>query len=237
MENTDQKTQIQKLIPMDMKPAKILLAYDELIKQPGLYILRMIRDKYSDKFSSYIDTEVLKNVLDKDLEVLYNAREERNPLKWVAISEFDYDLNYKSLYNRDKDMYTNMKGTDMFNHVKEFNRAFFITDIFIWTRLYDKRVDIDIALSFGTSGSDDKFKYVTGPFDKVVDTVEPNMVFYPFIDDDIWKIIRSHKDTIFALPNYTMNRGINNTFKGQKDDDYNVGFYPIMTIDSSYCLG
>lgn len=222
---------------MDVNPAKILIAYDEVVKQPGLYVLRMIRDKYPDKFKDYINIDLLKSVLDKDLEVLYDLRSVINPLEWLAISEFDYDMNYASLCKRDKDMYINMEGTSMYKSVHEFIRSFFITDIFIWTPEYDKRVAVDIAVSFGTGNESDKCQYVTGPFDKVIVATEPDMVFYPFITDEIWKLVRENKKIVFAIPTYGVNYGKGNMLKGQTDKDRNIGYYPLLRNKPKPFLG
>ena len=227
-DSTEGKIPMRKLTPMDIKPAKMLIAYDELVKQPGLYVLRMIRDKYPDKFAEYLNIDLLKEILDKDLEILYDARSVLNPLEWLAISKFDYEANYTSLCKRDKDMYTNMKGTDMMDSIHEFVKTFFITDVYIWTRLYDKRVDIDIALNFGTGSEDDKCKYVTGPLDKVIEVTEPNMVFYPFINDRIWELVRKYRQVVFAIPTYDMNRGETGSLKGQTEEDVNIGYYPLL---------
>ena len=228
---------MHKLIPMDMTPSRIFIVYDEIIKQPGLYILRMIRDKYPDKFKDFIDVQFLSDIPDKDLPYIYAARPEPNPLLWLSIKDFDYDANYKSLCRREKGMYLEMPFTSLNNHMDYFLRTFFITDIYFWTREYDKRVDFDIQLTYNDRPYANKVKYVTGPLNKCITQLTLDMVYYPIIDDNTWTMIRENKNIVFAIPNYAYNMNYNNLLKGQTDQDDNVGFYPVIEQDKPHFLG
>lgn len=219
---------------MEMVPSKLIIAYDEIIKQPGLYILRMIRDKFAEQFSEYINVDILQEIPDKDLNIIYAARNEINPLKWLAYGEFDYDRNYKSLHARNKSMYLEMDTTSLYEHMDAYFRAFFITDVYFWTRNYDKRVDFDIQYNF--SSRTNKAQYITGPFDMCVDSIKPDIVFYPYIND-IWDTIRKYRKTVFAIPTYGFNMASESLLIGQTDDDENVGYYPIIQSDKPIFMG
>jgi len=219
---------------MDMIPSKLIIAYDEVIKQPGLYILRMIRDQFSEQFSEYINIDLLQEISDKDMDIIYASRNEANPLKWLAYGEFDYDRNYKSLHHRDKNMYMSMPTTSLYEHLDSYIRAFFITDICFWTRNYDERVDFDIQYMFNDRTN--KMKYITGPFDMCIETVKPDMVFYPYIND-IWDIVRKHESIVFAIPSYGFNMASESLLIGQTDDDENVGYYPVIQSDKPRFMG
>ena len=232
-----EKQPIGKLIPMDVQPSSLLFAYDEVIKQPGLYILRMIRDKYPDKFREYINIDTLLEISDKDLPYIYAARDKVNPLEWLAVKEFDYEKNYMSLRNRVKEMYIEMPTTTLFNHMDMYLKAFFITKVYFWTREYDKRVDFDIQSQYIETAYINKVQYVTGPFDKCVNQLKIDIAFYPFLTDEVWGFIRNKPDTFFAIPNYAFNLQNPNTPKGLTEDDDNIGIYPIIEQSKPYFLG
>ena len=54
----------------------------------------------------------------------------------------------------------------------------------------------------GTGNESDKCQYVTGPFDKVIVATEPDMVFYPFITDEIWKLVKLVHGIVIQMANF-----------------------------------
>ena len=233
----EEKQPVGKLIPMDIQPSSLLFAYDEIIKQPGMYILKMIRDKYPDKFREYIDIDLLQEISDKDLPYFYGARDIINPLQWLAKTEFDYEKNYRSLHNRTKEMYLEMPTTTLFTHMELYLKAFFITNVYFWTRDYDKRVDFDIQSMYNETEYKNKVNYVSGPFDKCITQLKIDIAFYPYLTDEIWGFIRNKPDTFFAFPNYGFNVIGKDTPKGLSEGDDNVGVYPIIEQRKPYFLG
>ncbi len=232
-----EKIQLNKVTPMDIQPSRILIAYNEVIKQPGLYIIRKIRDKYSEKFKTYINMEFLNEVSDKDLPFLYAARTIKNPLEWLAISEFDYELNYQNLLGRFKSMYIEMPTTTLFKHIDHYLKAYFITDVYFWSRNYDKRIDFDIQSIYNDNEYHEKVNYVTGPIDKCIDQLKIDFVFYPEITEEMWPIIREREKVVFAFPTYAYNIGEDDLVIGQKETDNNVGIYPIIQLEKDHFFG
>ena len=233
-----QKQQMTKLTPMEAKSSKLLIAYDEIMKMPGLYVLKKIRDNYVDKFEPFIRTELLSEISDKDLQYIYAARPIYNPLQWLAITEFDYEANYESMLGRFKTMYIETEFTDLASHIEYFLKAFFITDLYFWSPGYDKRIDFDIHSKFSDKENFNKVAYVTGPIDKCIAELGVDMVFYPYATDDMLKLAREHKEVIFAFPNYGFNIGDRDGFvKGQHKDDDNIGIYPVFQNEKPVSLG
>ena len=231
------KKPMPRTIPMDIKTSKLLIAYNEVIKQPGLYILRKIRDEYMEKFKPYINTELLAEISDKDLPYIYAARNVINPLQWLAITEFDYEANYNSLAKRFKTMYIESEPTTLNQHMTHFLKAFFITDLCFWTEEYDKRVDFDIQSTYNNTDFSEKVKYVTGPLDGCIRDIHPDVVFYPYITDDMWKLSRDNKDIVFIYPTYLFNVTTKGILHGQPDDEDNVGTYPIIQSSTAHFMG
>ena len=238
MEQTSTQRPMIKLTPMEAKSSKILIAYDEIMKMPGLYILRKIRDEYNDKFEPFIRTETLTEISDKDLAYIYAARPVINPLEWLAITEFDYNGNYESLLGRFKTMYIESDFTDLAGQIEYFLKAFFITDIYFWSPGYDKRIDFDIQSKFADKENYNKIAYVTGPIEKCIEELNIDMVFYPYATEEMLKYTRDHKAIIFAFPNYGFNLGDKEGFvKNQLKTDDNVGIYPVFRNEKPIGLG
>ena len=226
-----------KLVPMESKSSRLLIAYDEVMKLPGLYILRKIRDNYIDKFEPFIRTGLLTEIPDKDLPYLYAARPVINPLEWLKIAEFDYVSNYNNLVSRFKTMYVEMDFTSICDHIEYFLKAFFITGIYFWSPMYDKRIDFDIHSRFADKENFDKIAYVTGPLDKCIDEMETDMVFYPYVNDNMLALARKNKHVIFAFPNYGFNLVDKDYLKGQTADDDNIGTYPLFQNEEPIYFG
>ena len=232
------KQPMVKLTPMEAKSSKLLIAYDEVMKMPGLYVLKKIRDQYEDRFEPFIRTELLGEISDKDLPYIYASRPIQNPLEWLAITEFDYKSNYESLLGRFKTMYIETEFNDLANHIEYFLKAFFITDVYFWSPGYDKRIDFDIHSRFSDKENFNKIAYVTGPIDKCLIELGVDMIFYPYATEDILKLAREHKDVIFAFPNYGFNIGDSEGFvKGQLKTDDNIGIYPVFQNEKPVSLG
>ena len=88
--------------PSDLKRSKFLIHYDELVKPSGLFILRIIRDKYAKNFSKLINIQSISSISDQELELMYVSRNIINPLEWLKISDFDTEANYKYFYEKYK---------------------------------------------------------------------------------------------------------------------------------------
>ena len=213
-------------LPIDMTESSLLICYEEIIKQPGLYIVEQIRKNPPESFKDYIDLETLQEVSDKDLPFLYNIRSHYNPLRWLATSTFDWDKEYEKLYNRDKLMYISSPYTDFHEGVEQYLKAFFISKIYFWSRYYDKRIDFDIQSEYNNRDHSDKVEYITGPLDATIDELEVDMVFYPELNDSIWELIRENRNIVFAFPSHPFNMANEDTLIGQTSKDENVGFFP-----------
>ena len=127
--------------------------------------------------------------------------------------------------------------TTLSGHIDYFLKAFFITDICFWTLEYDKRVEFEIQSRFNNAEHGEKVSYITGSIANCVTDIKPDVVFYPVINDDMWKLSRANKAIVFVYPTYGFNIADNKLLKGQTDDDDNVGTYPIIQSSSIHFMG
>lgn len=211
---------------MDIKFSSILIYYDNCIKTGDIFLLRKIKEEFSSKFNKYINMDIL-NLIDKDenFNTMVFSRNEINPLKWLAISEFDYDANYKYLKNKFKDLYIKGDSFDLAKDVEEFFKSYFIKNVYFYSEIYDNRIDFDYQFIYNQNG---KASYVTGDLEQVINRFSIEAVFYPYNTEYIRDIARRHRDIIFSIPNYGFNMENGYKLKDLTDDDNNIGFYPLL---------
>ena len=157
-----------------VKKANVMISYDYIIKNPDIFILRMIAKNFREKFKDYLNMPIL-TTLEKDaMYPIVVNRTEQNLLKWASIKEFDYDSNYDYLYNKFKNMYFASDMLQMAYAVKSFNVSYCIDKIYLYNEVYDKRQHFDIQNMYGFN----KVQYVVGDFKKVIDKIgDVNIVY------------------------------------------------------------
>ena len=213
--------------PMQMEPSAVLFHYDEIIKLGGLFVLQVVRDNYADKMKEFIDIDFLRNTSDEDLFYLYLARTIYNPFEWLAIKEFNYEKNYLYFWKKFKNMFISARATDIKKTVDNLVDAYFISNIYIYSKEYDKRIDFDSQSMVRFGVHREKIKYVTGNLPAVLDQINPDLVFYPNIFD-IVELARLHRDIAFAVPNTAYNLTDEGELLGIDKSDNNVGIYPVI---------
>ena len=216
---------------MQMQPSDVLFHYDEIVKLSGLFILRMVRDYYAEKMAPYIDIPFLQNTSDADLYYLYLARTEYNPFEWLAIQEFNYEKNYNYFWKKYQNMFISSEPMDIKDTIVTLLDAYFINTVYIHSDTYDKRIDFDSQSMVQTHKHKSKLSYVTGPLDKVVEKINPDLVFYPELEP-IVPIARDHRDIAFAVPNCGFNLEEDGKLRFINQDDRNIGYYPIIQISN-----
>lgn len=208
-----------------LKRSSILIHYDDIIKSTDLFILRIVAEKYYDQFKDYIDIDFYKDISDDDLKYIIFSRTERNIFKWLRKKEFDYEANYTYFKNKYKNIFISALTLDMYNNVHTFEKAYFINNIVFYSREYDPRIEFDIQSNF----LGEKFLYVTGPLQKVINTYEIESVHYPYLDESIKEIIMNNKDVFFLIPNYGFNMDDNTgLLKGIPLSVDNAVSYPLI---------
>lgn len=204
------------------KKINMLITYDRIIKDPDLFILQVITSKYYDKFKDYIDMDSLLSLDPNALELLLYNRPQVNILEWVSIKEFDYDKNYKFLYNAFKTMYAESKELKIVKNIKNFLMSYYIDRIFVYNEKDDIRQRYDLSLIFG----DSRIEYIVGPMYDILKKFKIHMVY-----DWNAKRVSDLVDTeefnhiFFAIASYGFN------FEEIEEKDKNKIYLPKLKYD------
>lgn len=207
---------------------KILINYDEIIKPSGLFIIRTIRDNYFNQFSKYLNLAEIKELSEEDLEIFYVSRNTINPFEWLQISEFDIEKNYEYFYNKYKNMYISTKPFQIMKAIQTYISSYFITNVYFYSKQYDKRIDFEVASIKNGNKNERKIIYITGNLNNVIDDINPNVVFYPYLDEIYESTIKKYREIVFAIPRYGYN--FKNDSNQLTDEDINIGFYPVIQL-------
>lgn len=162
----------------------IFIDYNEVIKSPTLFMLKMIRDKLQDVYRDFIHVEFLDGKTDEELEIYLLQRKNKNIFLDLAKRKFNYTKAYNDLYVKYDDMYIRSPllkiGTTIdFISAQKFNKK-----IYFYSEVYDPRIEIDIKYSFKDTS---KMEYVYGDLEKVMETIEPPT---SFMLHDVWTLPR-----------------------------------------------
>lgn len=220
---------------MDVKYSSILIHYDNCIKTGDIFLLRQIKNNFAEKFKEFLNMDIL-NLLDNDenFPALLFARNEINPLKWLAIKEFDYDANYNFFKSKYKEMYVKGDSFDLAVDVNEFMKSYFIKNIYFYSEKYDNRIDFDYQFTYNQNP---KLSYITGDMESSIEKFNIKAVFYPYNDEKLRSLARKHRDIIFSVPNYGFNMENGYRLKDLVDGDNNIGFYPLLRHSKDLYFG
>jgi hypothetical protein len=209
---------------MQLETSKILIHFDNVIKSGDLFILRTIQHTYAEKFKEFIDLDFLKGIDDDALELLLISRRIVNPLEWLKIKEFNYKKNYDYFKKKYKNMYVSSRRFPMIDDVHAFLKTYFIEQIIFCSEKYDDRIAFEIKSLYGDNK---KIIYAGGKIDAIIDKMEPETVFYPYVDDII-PIAKKNPQIIFAIPAYGFNFDEEDKFKVKDDKLENIGYYSVL---------
>lgn len=210
--------------------SKVLFYYDNIVKCTDIFLLRIIQNKFYEQYKDFIDIDRYKAINDDDLLYFYCSRTIKNPLEWLKKKDFDYEANYKYLHDRYKNLYINGIYLDIVKSFDTFLRAYFIENIILYSPTYDKRISFDIASNF----TSDKYMYITGPLEEVIDSFKPEAVFYPYADKEILDLAKIHPEIIFNIPTYGFNLDDDLQLKGLTDEHNNIATYPVIRRKYKY---
>lgn len=207
----------------------ILIFYDEIMKNIGLSVLKVINRKYKKQFGPLLNLDLFK-FPDKDLIYLYSARIKKNPLEWIATQEFDYELNYENIRNKFDDLYIFTPPTNFAKKVDKFLDEFSVKKIIFVSEEYDNRIDFDIQHTYHENKNFWKIEYVTGSMVGILKEYTPDIIFYPYLDENILSLAKEYPKIVFAFPNY----GFNTL---ETKDANNIGFFPAIIQSGPVFLG
>lgn len=184
--------------------ANVLIVYDNVLKNPDPYILRRLVTTYRDKFKRYIDVETIETISDELLLSLVVNRAKKNVLEQVAITEFDYELNYNILHEKFLDMYQNSIPLQMYQTLINFYKSYCIDHIYVYNPTYDKRQHFDIETVFKDMRN---LQYVVGDMEDVINQIGDINVLYDWDVDRVNDLVSTglHDDIFFGVAQYPFN--------------------------------
>lgn len=174
-------------------PITILLPYNEILRDQNTFLLHLIMDNQylRTQFEKYVSFERFECQTEERIRVMLMNRTEKNFLKWLAIKEFDYETNYKKLYDKFLHMFEESPPLDMYKALMNLTNEEFVKRIIVYGEKRDKRIMYDIYKTFVTNK---KIEYVTGPYLDVISAVgEINLI----IDNDIDRV-----SAVMYMPEY-----------------------------------
>lgn len=188
---------------IELKSAKILIVFDNVLKSPDFGILRRILRDYHDTFIEYLKLELIDTLSPEALLPFVMHRTKENCLEWLAKEKFNYYLNRKDLYERFKDMYILSPELRMYSAMMNFAYSYCVDKIYVWNEERDIRQQYDLS-RFALNH--DKITYVTGYMQNVIDATNVNIVY----DWDIERVKKltdggMNADICFILAKYPFN--------------------------------
>lgn len=161
-----------------------LISYEQVVKDPNEFILDIIlhNDHLKKQFSKYLDLSRLVNNSSEHNRFLLVTRTKKNILEWLAKVPFDYELNYKKLYDKYPQMYRNSTPLSMYNALATALVKPFTSRVYLYHPTKDKRIMYDIAKAFGRC---DKITFCSGNYLDVLNHIGKVDVI---IDNDIDRV-------------------------------------------------
>lgn len=162
----------------------LFIEYNEVIKSPSLFMLKLIRDQLKDIYKDFIWVDFLENKSDEELEIYLLQRKNKNIFLDLAKRSFNYEKTYDDLYNKYDDMFLKMPLMKIGNTIDFLVAQKFNKKIYFYSEKYDPRIELDIKYSFKDLS---KIEYVYGDLGEVLEEIEQPTTY---MLHDIWTLPR-----------------------------------------------
>lgn len=188
-------------------PMSALITYNEVLRDPNVFLLHLILDvpNIRKQFEPIYDVKRFDCQSENRIRAMLLARDKKNILEWAATKEFDYDFNYKKMFDKFLRMYEDSPALAMYLAVTKLLEAPFVKHLYIYGGLEgDRRVMFDIVQ---TLGKNPIVEYVTGPYLEVIDAIgEIDLI----VDNDIDRLapviyMPRYKYSTFLIAKYGYN--------------------------------
>jgi len=151
-------------------PASIVVSYHGVLRDPNQFIVHQIlNDPHLHKqLEKYLDFDRFKSMSDNRIDFKLMLREKKNPLEWLSIKPFNYEANYKKLYEHYPNMFEKSIPLPMYRIIVQMMEAKLVEHVYIYAKDYDERIAYDIVKTFGKN---DIVKFVNGNYLDVLDVL------------------------------------------------------------------
>ena len=174
-------------------PITVFVPYNEILRDHNTFLLHLIMDNPNlrKQFEPYISFERFECQTDMRIRVLIMNRTKKNILEWLAIKKFDYEKNYRKLYEKFPQMFEESPPLDMYVALTNMVREDFVKRVIIYGEKRDIRTMYDLSHTFNKN---EKIQYVTGPYLDVISAIREIDLF---IDNDIDRL-----SAVMYMPEY-----------------------------------
>ena len=152
-------------------PVSMVVSYHGVLRDANQFIMHQIlNDPHLHKqLEKYVDFDRFKNMSDNRIDLKMMLREIKNPLEWLSIKPFNYEANYKKLYEHYPNMFEKSAPLPFYRTIVQMIEAKFVNHIYIYAKDYDERIAYDIVKTFGKN---DIVKFVNGNYLDVLEILE-----------------------------------------------------------------
>lgn len=186
--------------------ANLLFVYDNVIKSPDPFILKLAANKYSKKLEDFMYLELPYTSTLPAITQRCVMRTIKNPIEWLAKKKFDYDKLYNELKAKSIRLYEDSIYLRSMDTISIFLKSYCIGKIYVWNDTYDKRQLYD--LSGYIDKSNGKMEYVVAPtLQQAIDTIGNVHVVYDWDVDRVAEMVNAgiNDDILFAVADYPFN--------------------------------
>ena len=186
--------------------ANILYVYDNVIKSPDAYILKMAGSKYASKLENFMYLDLPNSTTLETLTARLLDRTVKNPIEWLAKKSFDYDKIYNQLKTKSVRCYEDSIYLRSFDAIRAFLKSYCIGNIYIWNDNPDDRQMYDLAGLMDEAKG--KVQYVTSPdLRKAIDAIGNLNIVYDWDIERVRDIVSTglYDNILFAVADYPFN--------------------------------
>jgi hypothetical protein len=190
----------------EMRPERIFITYNEVIRNPYVYLFNKIDTKLRDFYKDFIDVDKFKGLNDKNMLRFLTERTDKQPFRFLAKRDFDMDDALKELMHRYPKIYEESPLLDIGDQIHMMLTQKFTEKIFVYTEEYDVRVHADIQKLYNNM---ERVTYVSGDFAKLIQRPELDGITTYIVNDldYIYEVLEAGKaDYVnFLLAKYAYN--------------------------------
>lgn len=179
------------------KKVSILITYDGIIRDPNMFILDYVIEKY-EKYKNYLNLEPLLYLPKESRYLLMLSRKEKHLFKWLLKNNFNYEKTYDNLYRKYKDMYTKLPSLNIAKSIPKLSYLFTVNNIYLWSETYDRRKEFEIVSEF-SSNTKKNVIYVTGSYQSVVNQIDDLGFIFDTDLDRLIPIMKVYENCVFCI--------------------------------------
>lgn len=203
----------------------LFITYDDVIKTTKLLILKkLLTPEYRQNYEDFIDYSIIDNKTDEELLSIIFSATDKNILKFLSKSSFDFDVTYTDLYLNYENIIPESTLLSFGQSIHILLKQKFLDKIYIYTPHFDESVYKDIYDVYGSTN----IIYVYGEFETIIRSItkDTNIKITSFVLNDIELVNKLIELNVVAYTNILICNGGWN-YKLNKNN------VPVLKLDNS----